>query len=108
MIQNSYREMWPLLNWSNPARVGTEKDWNRFIVRPMQEGQSKDASGKEVAESRVGADSGSASFELTPFHLDVTLGTGKTFRGKFAAQILPPTVSRCRQVPWAAYLTASP
>ncbi|KAG9049900.1 hypothetical protein FS837_008662 [Tulasnella sp. UAMH 9824] len=52
MIQNSYREMWPLLNWSNPTRVGTEKDWNRFIVRPMQEGQSKDASGKEVAESR--------------------------------------------------------
>lgn len=52
MIQNSYREMWPLLNWSNPTRVGTEKDWNRFIVRPMQEGQSKDASGKEVAEYR--------------------------------------------------------
>ncbi|KAG9007115.1 hypothetical protein FRB90_009546 [Tulasnella sp. 427] len=52
MIQNTYREMWPLLNWSNPGRVGTEKDWNRFIVRPMQEGQSKDATGQEVAESR--------------------------------------------------------
>ncbi|KAG8970385.1 hypothetical protein FRC05_000631 [Tulasnella sp. 425] len=52
MIQNSYREMWPLLNWSNPTRVGTQKDWNRFVVRPMQEGQSKDATGKELAESR--------------------------------------------------------
>ncbi|KAG8908777.1 hypothetical protein FRB99_003015 [Tulasnella sp. 403] len=46
-IQNSYRELWPLLNWSNPGRLGTQKQWNQTIVTPMQEGQSKDATQDE-------------------------------------------------------------
>ncbi|KAG8882394.1 hypothetical protein FRB97_008298 [Tulasnella sp. 331] len=52
MIQNSYKEIWPLLNWSNPGRVGTENEWYRIIVRPMIEGQSKDAKQKQLLEFR--------------------------------------------------------
>ncbi|KAG8991647.1 hypothetical protein FRB94_000918 [Tulasnella sp. JGI-2019a] len=52
MIQNSYKEIWPLLNWSNPGRVGTEKEWFQIIVRPMIEGQSKEANHQQLIDFR--------------------------------------------------------
>ncbi|KAG8964466.1 hypothetical protein FRC03_001782 [Tulasnella sp. 419] len=50
VIQNSYSEMWPLLTWSNPGRLGTKDQWEQTIARPLKEGQSKNATDKEHAE----------------------------------------------------------
>lgn len=35
-IQNNYEELWTLLNWSNPRKVGTVKQWKRSISEPLK------------------------------------------------------------------------
>ncbi|KAJ3546730.1 hypothetical protein NMY22_g1941 [Coprinellus aureogranulatus] len=58
-IQNSYKEMWVILDWTNPGRVGTSKQWTKFITAPLTVGQSASASKAErelkqrVAEALV-------------------------------------------------------
>ncbi|KAI0270605.1 P-loop containing nucleoside triphosphate hydrolase protein [Gloeopeniophorella convolvens] len=40
-IQNSYMELWTLLDWVNPGSVGTEKQWKKMVANPLTAGQSK-------------------------------------------------------------------
>ena len=46
-IQNSYEEMWTLLDWSNPGRVGTLKQWKKLVSKPLAVGQSASATPEE-------------------------------------------------------------
>ena len=39
-IQNSYMEMWTILDWTNPGRLGSSKQWTGYVVRPLTIGQS--------------------------------------------------------------------
>ncbi|KAF9054254.1 P-loop containing nucleoside triphosphate hydrolase protein [Panaeolus papilionaceus] len=39
-IQNSYKEMWAILHWTNPGAVGTAKQWNGYVSKPLTWGQS--------------------------------------------------------------------
>ena len=52
-IQNSYRELWTLLDWSNPGRLGTEKQWKVCVARPLELGQSSTAGWKERGKAKV-------------------------------------------------------
>ncbi|KAF8258164.1 P-loop containing nucleoside triphosphate hydrolase protein [Lactarius quietus] len=40
-IQNSYMELWTLLDWANPGAVGTEKQWRKTVADPLVAGQAK-------------------------------------------------------------------
>jgi len=51
-IQNSYDELWTLLNWTNPAHFGTLSEWTRTISRPLTIGQSHDATLKQLSIAR--------------------------------------------------------
>ncbi|KAG6837763.1 hypothetical protein H0H93_001690 [Arthromyces matolae] len=50
-IQNSYKEMWTILDWTNPGRVGNARQWNGFIVKPLTLGQSAGATEDERAKA---------------------------------------------------------
>ncbi|KLO16592.1 hypothetical protein SCHPADRAFT_919848 [Schizopora paradoxa] len=52
-IQNSYRELWTVLNWASPGRLGTEKQWNEIVGKPLIAGQSASASDDERAKGRA-------------------------------------------------------
>ncbi|KAG6868651.1 hypothetical protein C0993_012456 [Termitomyces sp. T159_Od127] len=52
-IQNSYKEMWTILDWTNPGRLGTARQWHGFIVKPLTTGQSAGASEDERAKALV-------------------------------------------------------
>lgn len=40
-IQNSYMELWTLLNWVNPGSVGMEKQWKKMVAKPLAAGQAR-------------------------------------------------------------------
>ncbi|KAI0030843.1 P-loop containing nucleoside triphosphate hydrolase protein [Vararia minispora EC-137] len=40
-IQNSYAELWTLLDWVNPGSVGTLKQWTKIVTGPLAAGQAK-------------------------------------------------------------------
>ncbi|KAF7588918.1 hypothetical protein BBP40_005033 [Aspergillus hancockii] len=42
-IQNKYEELWTLLNWTNPGKLGPVTTWKRTISDPLKIGQSHDA-----------------------------------------------------------------
>ncbi|KAF9529073.1 P-loop containing nucleoside triphosphate hydrolase protein [Crepidotus variabilis] len=50
-IQNSYKEMWTILDWTNPDRLGTKRQWHGFVVRPLTIGQSTNATEEERAKA---------------------------------------------------------
>lgn len=50
-IQNSYKEMWTILDWTNPDRLGNKRQWHGFVVRPLTVGQSTGASEEERAKA---------------------------------------------------------
>lgn len=50
-IQNSYKEMWTVLDWTNPDRLGTNRQWHGFVVRPLTIGQSAGATEEERAKA---------------------------------------------------------
>lgn len=52
-IQNTYEELWTLLDWSNPGRVGSLKEWKKCISKPLAIGQSAKASEGERALAKV-------------------------------------------------------
>jgi DNA excision repair protein ERCC-6-like 2 len=53
LIQNSYDEMWSILDWTNPGKVGTKKQWAKYVVKPLTDGQSTRATDEERAKSLV-------------------------------------------------------
>ncbi|KAJ0419253.1 P-loop containing nucleoside triphosphate hydrolase protein [Aspergillus carlsbadensis] len=54
-IQNKYEELWTLLNWTNPGRLGPVTDWKRTISDPLKMGQSHDATVQELRKARMTA-----------------------------------------------------
>lgn len=53
MIQNSYQEMWTILDWTNPGQLGTSRQWYRLVVKPLTTGQSAAATEEERAKAQV-------------------------------------------------------
>ncbi|KAL2864179.1 putative DNA excision repair protein (Rad26L) [Aspergillus lucknowensis] len=54
-IQNKYEELWALLNWTNPGRLGPVTTWKRTISEPLKMGQSHDATVHELRKARITA-----------------------------------------------------
>ncbi|KAL8671548.1 MAG: hypothetical protein Q9168_003955 [Polycauliona sp. 1 TL-2023] len=51
-IQNSYDELWTLLNWTNPGKFGPITTWKTSISDPLKMGQSHDATVYELSKAR--------------------------------------------------------
>ena len=51
-IQNKYEELWTLLNWTNPGRLGPVSTWKVSICDALKMGQSHDASNYQLARAR--------------------------------------------------------
>ncbi|KAI8972582.1 P-loop containing nucleoside triphosphate hydrolase protein [Trametes punicea] len=47
VIQNGYEELWTVLDWTNPGAVGTRKQWETYVEKPLRIGQSKSATDEE-------------------------------------------------------------
>lgn len=52
-IQNDYMELWTLLDWCNPGKVGTKSQWKRAVVQPLTRGQSKGSTEEERIKGQV-------------------------------------------------------
>ncbi|KAF8750146.1 SNF2 family N-terminal domain [Rhizoctonia solani] len=55
-IQNGYKELWTLLDWCSPGRVGTPSQWKNAISVPLAEGQAHRATQAQVSKARLLAD----------------------------------------------------
>ncbi|PPQ68987.1 hypothetical protein CVT25_009172 [Psilocybe cyanescens] len=42
-IQNSYDELWAILDWTNPGELGTLKQWRGYVNKPLTAAQSTTA-----------------------------------------------------------------
>lgn len=51
-IQNSYEELWTLLNWTNPGKFGPISTWKQSISIPLKIGQSHDATVHQLSKAR--------------------------------------------------------
>ncbi|KAL9031679.1 MAG: hypothetical protein Q9196_000312 [Gyalolechia fulgens] len=51
-IQNSYDELWTLLNWTNPGKFGPITTWKASISEPLKMGQSHDATHYQLSKAR--------------------------------------------------------
>ena len=51
-IQNSYDELWTLLNWTNPGKFGPISTWKTSISDPLRAGQSHDATNYQLSRAR--------------------------------------------------------
>ncbi|KAJ2927608.1 hypothetical protein H1R20_g9482, partial [Candolleomyces eurysporus] len=52
-IQNSYQELFTILDWTNPGRLGTSRQWRGFVSKPLTLGQSATATEQERAKGMV-------------------------------------------------------
>ncbi|KAJ7682903.1 P-loop containing nucleoside triphosphate hydrolase protein [Mycena rosella] len=50
-IQNSYDELWTILDWTSPGKVGERSQWRGFISKPLTLGQSAKATDGERLKS---------------------------------------------------------
>ncbi|KAI0759189.1 P-loop containing nucleoside triphosphate hydrolase protein [Irpex lacteus] len=50
-IQNSFSELWTILDWANRGSVGTRKEWESYVAKPLMRGQSKSASAEELSNA---------------------------------------------------------
>lgn len=48
-LQNNYEELWTLLNWANPGKLGTKQQWNHSISSVLKDGQSSNATPEQTA-----------------------------------------------------------
>ncbi|KAI4120855.1 MAG: hypothetical protein LQ338_006717 [Usnochroma carphineum] len=51
-IQNSYDELWTLLNWTNPGKFGPISTWKTTISEPLRMGQSHEATNYQLSKAR--------------------------------------------------------
>ena len=51
-IQNSYDELWTLLNWTNPGKFGPISTWKTSISDSLRQGQSHDATHYQLSKAR--------------------------------------------------------
>lgn len=50
-IQNNYNELWTILNWTSPGKLGNANQWELTVTRPLALGQSKSANESERVKS---------------------------------------------------------
>ncbi|KAI0998787.1 Switch 2 [Podosphaera aphanis] len=55
-IQNKYEELWTLLNWANPGKIGSFSTWVKSISGPLRIGQSHDATYYQLKRARSTAE----------------------------------------------------
>ncbi|KAL1938981.1 hypothetical protein VTO73DRAFT_11134 [Trametes versicolor] len=53
VIQNGYEELWTVLDWTNPGSVGTKKQWETYVEKPLRVGQSKSATDEEHVQAAL-------------------------------------------------------
>jgi SNF2 family DNA or RNA helicase len=51
-IQNKYEELWTLLNWTNPGKLGPVTAWKKAVAEPLKIGQSHDATLYQLSKAR--------------------------------------------------------
>ncbi|CRG88093.1 Putative DNA repair and recombination protein RAD26-like [Talaromyces islandicus] len=51
-IQNKYEELWTLLNWTNPGKLGPVTAWKKAVAEPLKIGQSHDATLYQLSRAR--------------------------------------------------------
>lgn len=68
VIQNSYEELWTLLNWTNPGKFGPLSQWKTTISEPMKAGQSHEATEYQLSRTRKTATALTQNL-LPPFFL---------------------------------------
>ncbi|KAH8693776.1 putative DNA excision repair protein [Talaromyces proteolyticus] len=51
-IQNKYEELWTLLNWTNPGKLGPVTAWKNAVAEPLKIGQSHDATLYQLSKAR--------------------------------------------------------
>ncbi len=52
-IQNSYDELHTILDWTNPGKLGTIKQWKGYIQKPLTVGQSANSTPEEEQKANV-------------------------------------------------------
>ncbi|KZT24961.1 hypothetical protein NEOLEDRAFT_1178730 [Neolentinus lepideus HHB14362 ss-1] len=52
-IQNSYTELWTILDWCYPGCAGTPRQWKGYVTRPLLLGQSASASDEEKVQAQM-------------------------------------------------------
>ncbi|SNX82341.1 related to RAD26 - DNA repair and recombination protein [Melanopsichium pennsylvanicum] len=55
-IQNTYRELYTLADWTNPGLLGTVKEWVTEIEDPLKRGQRRGADPEQIADARTRAE----------------------------------------------------
>ncbi|KAF8183787.1 P-loop containing nucleoside triphosphate hydrolase protein [Mycena galopus ATCC 62051] len=56
-IQNSYDELWTLLDWTSPGAVGSMGQWRGIVSNPLKLGQSATATDNERARAVIVSES---------------------------------------------------
>ena len=51
-IQNSYEELWVLLNWTSPGQLGPLSEWRKTVSEPLRVGQSHEATLHQLGMAR--------------------------------------------------------
>ncbi len=54
-MQNGYKELWCLVNWSNMGQFGESAEYMKHYVKPLQQGQKTHASADEIQLVRIWA-----------------------------------------------------
>jgi len=55
-LQNKYEELWTILDFAVPGKLGKIDEWKHFVAAPLRNGQRREATDKERAIStRVAA-----------------------------------------------------
>jgi hypothetical protein len=52
-MQNRYGEMWTILDWAFPGKLGTKEDWKAWVESPITRAQRHNCSLPELAVGRV-------------------------------------------------------
>lgn len=52
-MQNRYGEMWTILDWAFPRRLGSSSDWKAWVETPISRAQRHNSSMQELAIGRV-------------------------------------------------------
>lgn len=53
-IQNTYEELWCLLDWCNPGKIMTYTEWKEHVSDPIRQGQAFGATAEQVDRRNVG------------------------------------------------------
>lgn len=82
-------ELWTILDWTNPKRLGTRSQWKGYVVEPLTVGQSVKATEEQRVKAIVSVLSADANLRLNSCYLE----SGQCAEGRSASQFLQTKVS---------------